>query len=368
MRKQRALRIQMQRQNRPSVKSPRVANPAPSVSVMEALQRTVGNQAVQRLLVQGKLSQGALQRAVWDSATWLDESNLKNIFGKDKTRSGQLQQADIALANYEGVRDDPNLETRYAALKELKAKLEAWAKFKGSDSSGEIDSERVVAYKQLYQQVQDEMKDVATQIGEQQAAEQAIARSEATQKLMAEFITPEISGITDKREKAVAAFEAFVEYGQGKYKYKTTGSGDLLQGAKEGACGSFARVLASIFAEMGIAARPVKIPQTFFMTKPLKELDFIDPACPGNVKAQGQPYLTVNRFFFSEHWICDTEVGKFDPTSGIALDVEKAIDANLQGFKEVQRGVYRLGDRYELRVIQNDAYSGSGYELKALTT
>jgi hypothetical protein len=369
MRKERALRIQVQRQSKTVTRvQSATSSPTLPLSVLDTLQHTVGNRAVQRMLIQGKLSAGTLQRAVWDPATWLDQSNLTNIFGKDKKRSGKLDEVDKALEKYDRVRDDPNLETQYAALKELKSKLEAWARFKGSDSSGEVDSDRVAAYKQLYQQVSAEMIQVATSISGQQAEEQARARSEATQRLMEEFITPEISTIVDKREKAKAIFEAFVKYGQGKYKYKTSASGDLLQGAKEGACGSFARVLASIFTEMGIAARPVKIPQTYFMTKRLRELDFIDPACPGNVKAEGQPYLTVNRFFFSEHWICDTEVGKFDPTSGIAFDVDKGIDATLQGFREVQRGVYRLGDRYELRVIQNDAYSGSGYELKVLTT
>lgn len=326
-------------------------NPA---NIMTA-QSAVGNAALQRML---------LQREVWDANTWIEQSTLTTLKIK-KPRSEKLVAVDNALRAYDKVRDGQNLDEIASALQLVKNKLDSWIIDKTDDETREIRTARLEAYRTFSKQLIDEIGRVNTIRSKQKQQEILEARKNKAEKLAEQFLDiTETRGIEDPKERAEHIFDKFTEWGRTIYVYNTTSKTDLLDGGTEAACGSYAQTLATLFNTFGITAKAVEVSTKNFFTVPLNTLKFIDPKCPGNSKTPTQDFQQFNRFFFSTHWVVESSVGKFDPTTGLKYDVEKAIDSGMKDFKQETAVSYKLS-QLRVEVLQNAAYSGSGYLLTA---
>lgn len=153
-----------------------------------------------------------------------------------------------------------------------------------------------------------------------------------------------------------------------KYDTKANKDSNLLAGAKTGACGTFPTQFAklvNIIVGKKIASFAAVTAQNF-ITVPLKTVRFIDPACPGNLKmsADAEP----DRYFYTGHYITETPVGKYCPTTGTKGAAVAAVVAQA-GFKKVvidKQEAYELGPERITVELDKGYGKGSLYTLQKI--
>ena len=159
-----------------------------------------------------------------------------------------------------------------------------------------------------------------------------------------------------------ALFDDFCAYGRKKWTYNTRAKvgADLLDGATTGACGTFASQFAKL-VNMIIGkniAKSAMVTARNFITVPLTSIQFIDSACPGNLRMS--PEAKPDRYFFTQHYITETTFGKYCPTTGTKDGAVDGVVAK-SGFEDSEldkKQAYKLGE--EIITLEGGKGYGDG--------
>lgn len=332
------------------------------------MQRTAGNRVVVQRLFEKTPNEPAQLERVPSLTDWLNFSKMMR-FKSELNRSDPLVKIDDTIDAYDKIRDtELNYNALDKKLADIQKAITDWKISKGSKKTEgglTVPTEAWVSTGRA-----DIVQKLEAAVPKERIIQQHVADDRAAQKKQAtasaidKILTPGVAALTNETARAKAVFQDYMAHFRGKavYTLKTQQGVTIWDNLGSVACATISQGLVDALRHVGLHAKVKQIAPSYFVTKPVAPGVFIDSAVTGNVRPENGNFADELRFYFSNHWIVQTEHGvNFDPTSGIEVtDGTEIVD---EKFRLKKSGELFVNKDHTLYLEGDTCRHGGGYVL-----